>query len=71
MVRLRDEMDIVEKIFWSLVIFFGIHFLWLGLLEEYLSLYVGTLVSLVAVALFIFLARNNKDKANRDGWNIF
>jgi len=28
---------------------------------------VGTLVSLVAVALFIFLARNNKDKANRDG----
>ena len=69
--RLRDEMDIVEKIFWSLVIFFGIHFLWLGLLEEYLSLYVGTLVSLVAVALFIFLARNNKDKANRDGWNIF
>lgn len=67
MVLLRDEMDIVEKIFWSLVIFFGIHFLWLGLLEEYLSLYVGTLVSLVAVSLFIFLARNNKDKANRDG----
>ena len=67
MVLLRDEMDIVEKIFWSLVIFFGIDFLWLGLLEEYLSLYVGTLVSLVAVALFIFLARNNKDKANRDG----
>jgi len=30
-------------------------------------LYVGTLVSLVAVALFIFLARNNKDKSNRDG----
>ena len=64
---LRDEMDIVEKIFWSLVIFFGIHFLWLGLLEEYLSLYVGTLVSLVAVSLFIFFARNNKDKTNRDG----
>ena len=67
MVLLRDEMDIVEKIFWSLVIFLGIHFLWLGILEECLSLYVGTLVSLVAVALFIFLARNNKDKANRDG----
>ena len=67
MVLLKDEMDIVEKIFWSLVIFFGIHFLWLGLLEEYLSLYVGTLVSLVAVSLFIFLARYNKDKTNRDG----
>ena len=67
MVLLKDEMDIVEKIFWSLVIFFGIHFLWLGLLEEYLSLYVGTLVSLVAVSLFIFLARNNEDKTNRDG----
>ena len=60
-------MDLVEKIFWSLVIFFGIHFLWLGALEEYLSLYVGTIVSVVAVALFVFLVRNNATKADKDG----
>tara|TARA_B100001057_G_C22854255_1_gene952146 strand:- start:2843 stop:3016 length:174 start_codon:yes stop_codon:yes gene_type:complete len=55
-------MDLVEKIFWSLVIFLGVHFLWLGGLEEYLSLYLGTAISLVAVALFIFLVRNKEDK---------
>ena len=65
--QLKVKMDLVEKIFWSLVIFFGIHFLWLGILEEYLSLYVGTIISIVVVALFVFLVRNNSNKANKDG----
>ena len=65
--QLKDSMDLVEKIFWSLVIFLGIHFLWLGFLEEYLPLYVGTIISLVSVVIFIFLVRNNTNEANKDG----
>ena len=65
--QLKDSMDLVEKIFWSLVIFFGIHFLWLGFLEEYLPLYVGTIISLASVVIFIFLVRNNTNEANKDG----
>ena len=65
--QLKVKMDLVEKIFWSLVIFFGVHFLWLGVLEEYMSLYVGTTISVVAVAVFIFLVRNTANGANKDG----
>lgn len=47
-------MDHVERLFWALAIFIGIHFLWLGLVEQYLPVAVGTVVAALAALWFFF-----------------
>ena len=47
-------------LFWGIMAFFGINFLWIGLLEEYVPLWVGALVALIAsILLFLFGPREN------------
>ena len=47
-------MDHVERLFWSLAIFIGVHFIWLGLLEPFLPVIVGTVIAVVGGLYFFF-----------------
>lgn len=53
-------MDFVERLFWSLAIFIGVHFLWLGLIEAYLPLLLGTAIAVLGGLWFFFR-----------GWRLF
>lgn len=46
-------MDLMDRIFWGLLAFVGIHFIWLGALEKYLSLYAGTAVATAVGVWFV------------------
>jgi hypothetical protein len=51
-------MDFVERLFWTVAIFLGVHFIWLGWLEEFASLMLGTAVATVlAVGFQVFALR--------------
>ena len=45
-------MDWVERLFWSLAGFIGIHFVWLGLIERHLPLWIGTGLAVVFLVWF-------------------
>lgn len=47
-------MDAVERLFWSLAIFFGVHFLWLGFIEAYLPILIGTVIAAAGGLWFFF-----------------
>ena len=50
-------------LFWGILVFFGINFLWLGALEEYIPLWVGTAIALIAFfALLIFGPREKAEE---------
>jgi len=47
-------MDFVERLFWTLAIFFGVHFVWLAWLEDDYPLTIGTAIAAVlAVGFFV------------------
>lgn len=48
-------MDFVERLFWSIAIFLGVHFIWLAWLEDYAPLMVGTILAVV-LSVGFFLA---------------
>jgi len=50
-------MDFVEKLFWSIGIFIGVHFLWLAGLERTIPLVVGTIVASALAVGFFMIAR--------------
>lgn len=50
-------MDFVEKLFWSIAIFLGVHFIWLAGLERTIPLTVGTVIAVVLAVGFFFAAR--------------
>ena len=63
-------MDLMERIFWGLTGFIGIHFIWLKWLEEYLSLYFGTVLAVVFLVGFVtkwwrYVAPRTKDQDSR------
>ncbi|MCP4400770.1 MAG: hypothetical protein GY801_26145 [bacterium] len=46
-------MTVGNRVFWGIMLFLGAHFLWLGLIEEYLPLWVGTIVGVAALVWMI------------------
>ncbi len=46
-------MDLMDRIFWGMVGFIGIHFLWLGVLEVYLHLYIGSALAFAWLVWFV------------------
>lgn len=57
-------MDLMDRIFWGIVVFLGIHFLWLGLLENFIPLYIGSTLAFVYLLGFVgwgnkFLKKKN------------
>lgn len=58
-------MDLMDRIFWGMVVFLGIHFLLLGFLETYIPFYLG---SAFAFAYLIgFVGWGWKLVAGKDG----
>lgn len=50
-------------LFWGILVFLGINFLWLGLLEDYIPLWVGAVTALIAfLALLIFGPREKAEE---------
>lgn len=47
-------MDPVERLFWSLAIFIGVVFIWLGLIEDLLPIEVGGIVAAIGGLWFFF-----------------
>lgn len=48
-------MDFVERLFWTVAIFVGVHFIWLAWLERDFSIQIGTVVAVV-LSVGFFLA---------------
>lgn len=46
-------MTVGNRIFWSIIIFIGVHFVFLGFLEKYVPLFVATIVGTVWMIYFI------------------
>ena len=46
-------MDMVDRLFWGILGFIGIHFVWLALLEAHSPLWIGTALAAVAFAWFV------------------
>jgi len=50
-------------LFWGILVFVGINFLWLGLLEEFVPLWVGTVVGfIIFLAMLIFGPREKEEE---------
>ncbi len=49
-------MDFVERLFWSVAIFLGVHFIWLTWIETMLPIGVGTAVAVVLTVGFFTYA---------------
>lgn len=60
-------MDGVERLFWSLAIFFGLHFIWLGLVEAYVPMMVGTVIAAVLGLYFFFRGFRYFEPKEADG----
>ena len=48
-------MDPVERLFWSLAIFIGVIFVWLGLIESLIPIEIGGVVAAIGGLWFFFL----------------
>lgn len=50
-------------LFWGILVFVGINFLWLGLLEEFVPLWVGTVVGfIIFLAMLIYGPREKAEE---------
>jgi len=50
-------------LFWGILVFVGINFLWLGLLEDYIPLWVGTVVGfIIFLAMLIYGPREKEEE---------
>lgn len=50
-------------LFWGILVFLGIIFLWLGLLEDYIPLWVGAAIAFIAfLALLVFGPREKVEE---------
>ena len=55
-------MDFVERLFWSLTIFLGVHFIWLASLEDIAPIYFGTIISIILVGGFLLIIHKYSSK---------
>lgn len=50
-------------LFWGILAFVGINFLWLGVLEDYIPLWVGTVVGfIIFLAMLIYGPREKEEE---------
>ena len=50
-------------LFWGILVFLGINFLWLGLLEDYIPLWVGAVVGfIILLAMLIYGPREKEEE---------
>lgn len=50
-------------LFWGILVFVGINFLWLGLLEDYIPLWVGAVVGfIIFLAMLIYGPREKAEE---------
>ncbi len=49
-------LDLMDRIFWGMLIFIGIHFLLLGGLEEYINFYAGSAFAFIVLISFVLWA---------------
>ncbi len=58
-------MEFGDRLFWGIMVFIGINLFWLGMLEEYLPMWVGAIVGIIAlVATIIFVPRPRTEESN-------
>lgn len=49
-------------LFWGILAFVGINFLWLGLLEDFVPLWVGTVVGFITFLAMLIYGPREKEK---------
>ncbi len=58
-------MEFGDRLFWGIMVFIGINLFWLGMLEEYLPMWVGAIVGIIAVLATIkFVPRPRTEESN-------
>jgi len=61
-------METGDRIFWGCILFVAVIFLWLGLLERFIPLWVGTAAGIAAfLALLIYGPRPKEEKEEKKG----
>lgn len=55
-------MEFGDRLFWGIMVFIGINLFWLGMLEEYLPMWVGCIVGIAALlAVIKFVPRPKQE----------
>jgi len=58
-------MTFGDRLFWGIMVFIGINLFWLGMLEEYLPMWVGAIVGIIALLATIkFVPRPGTEESN-------
>jgi len=60
-------MEFGDRLFWGIMIFIGINLFWLRFLEEYLPIWVGGIVGIVALFATIKFVPRPKTEENQSG----
>ena len=60
-------MEFGDRLFWGIMVFIGINLLWLGMLEEYVSMWVGCAVGIAALLAVIKFVPRPKTEENQSG----
>lgn len=60
-------MTVGNRIFWAIIGFIGIHFLFLGYLENFIPLWIATVLGLAWVIYFIGFGPKPKEKNEEKG----
>jgi uncharacterized membrane protein YdjX (TVP38/TMEM64 family) len=56
-------MSMGNWLFWAIMTFIGINFIWLGLLEKFVSQWVGAIIGfLIALVIFKYGPREEEEK---------
>lgn len=58
-------MEFGDRLFWGIMVFIGINLFWLGMLEDYLPMWVGAIVGIIALlAIIRFVPRPRTEESN-------
>jgi len=57
-------MEFGDRLFWGIMIFIGINLFWLGVLQKFVPIWVGTIIGILAAVAFIIYCPRPKTKEN-------
>lgn len=60
-------MEFGDRLFWGIMVFIGINLFWLGALEDYLPMWVGAIVGIIALLSVIKFVPRPKMDENQAG----
>lgn len=54
-------------LFWGILAFVGVNFFWIGVLETFIPLWVGTIVGFIIFIVLVFYGPREKEEEEQNG----